>query len=339
MIKILTAGESHGKAMSGIADGIPRGFTIDTKQLYDVLLSRRSGIGRSSRQTIESDEIEFTAGLINNTTIGSPISFVVYNKDNWLDTKVKPITALRSGHADVGGINLLNSPDCRLVSERLSGRSTLPLVVIGNICKQILNVINITTSYKVINIGGRTDNYNEIINKARSDGDSLGGQVEITINGLKPGIGKISQADDRLDAILASRLMAIPSVKAVEIGLGTHYAQLSGYQAQDKLIVSNNSIKYDTNNIGGIAGGLSTGGDIVVRLTVKPVPTFKRPSQTIDSVTLKNTSAHYERADTCVVETIGLIASQVVCIDILQLVIDYVGNCAKDEFINRWNKP
>lgn len=338
MISFLTAGESHGKAMSGIVEGLPRGFEIDTQLLTQVLKQRAGGIGRSDRQDIEHNEVEFTAGIINNTFIGSPVSFIVYNQDSWLGEIDKPITALRSGHADAAGINYLGSTDARLVCERLSARSTLPLVVIGNICSQILSKLNINVKYNVLNIGGGTDNFNEVIVKAKNNGDSLGGQVSVTISGLKGGLGSINQADKRLDSIISARLMAIPSVKAVEIGLGTQFANLRGSEAQDTLTVIDKKIKYQTNNIGGIAGGLTTGSDIIVSLTVKPVPTFKTPTQTVDAVTLNNVTTHYERADTCVVENVGLIASQIVCIDILQLVIDYVGNCDCKEFINRWNK-
>ncbi|MCM1043738.1 MAG: chorismate synthase, partial [Corallococcus sp.] len=250
---------------------------------------------------------------------------------------VKPqIYALRSGHVDVVSAQKFGTESVRDVNERASARNSLCYVVLGAVCKQILQKFGIYTFSSVENIGGteieanavkmcggdvyRLPKVKEAVDGAREVGDSLGGSVCVTATGVPQGLGDCFPYCRRLDGVIAASMMSIPSVKSVEFGLGKTYASLKGTEAHDELGVEGGRIIYVTNNCGGIVGGMTTGSDIVVHLTVKPVPTVKGVGG-IDSRTLQKVEAHYERADTCVVPNVGTIAENMLAYVLLDEIL------------------
>lgn len=347
MIKFSTYGGSHEKIIGGKIYGLPRGFEINVEQISSELFLRKKGIGRSERQNIETDKIRIISGLTKyGITNGLPLKFIVENVDNKF-TEKPPITAIRPSHADLAGCVKYGLTDARAVAEYAGGRSTLAHTVIGNICRQILAVNNIFTYAYTANIGGieaKTEfDYNtqankidkspvltidksaenemiEAINLAKADGDTLGGIVEVGVIGLPMGVGDFHKYSDKLDAKIAEYLTAIPSVKGIEFGLGSKFAEMSGTQACEKLNCENGRIYYETNYNGGIIGGMSNGQNIVVRLTVKPVPSTKKQTETIDIVTKEKTHSHYERSDTCVVPNICVIARNMIATVVLNAI-------------------
>ncbi len=336
MIKYEVTGSTHGAGYSGSISGLPSGVAIDTDAINRELSLRKCGIGRSSRQDIEIDTVTLT-GLDNGITTGSTVCFEVANTKH---AKRDNITALRSGHIDVVVANAYGIDTVREHNEQASARSSVGYVVVGSIVRQCLAQYGITLYSHTLSIGGvvadianntissdscpllcsdsiAVEKMTKAIDNARELGNSLGGIVRIVAHGVPMGLGFHTPYSRRLDGIIAGALMSIPSVKGVSFGMGCEYANSTGVACVDKLALdNNNNIVYSTNNCGGIVGGMTTGGDIVAELVVKPVPTV-RGADTIDSVTHEVVPAHFERADTCVVPNVGVIARNMLAICLL----------------------
>ncbi|MBQ8433738.1 MAG: chorismate synthase [Clostridia bacterium] len=324
-------GTSHGVGYTGTICGIPKGVCVNINNINSALAIRKSGFGRSSRQNF-TDKVVFVGHEQDNQFItdGRDITFFVANTS--VETRPN-ITAVRTGHADFVGTIRHPHLTARDVAEIASARSSLCYVVLGCICAEILKDWNISTSYHVEQIGsvvaqnnGNSDSFAyepfpctdkvalsqmmEEISCAKERGDSLGG-VAVVPDKVPAGIGEIFPYHKRLDAQLSAHLVGIPSVKGISFGIGNDYASLTGTTSHDKLTVVDGKIAYQTNNCGGIVGGVTTGQDIVIKLVVKPVPTVKGVT-TIDTETLQSVSQQYERADTCVVPNVGFIAQHIV---------------------------
>ncbi len=335
MIKFSFSGKSHGEGYWGTISGIPQGVTVNVQYVNDVLNIRKSGVGRSSRQTFV-DRVIFDGhqGEQCFVTDGNDIKFFVPNAK----VESRPnITAVRSGHTDLVGVARYPQMTARDVAEISSARSSLCYVVLGCICQQILQKMGIFTNYYIEQIADvcvdktlvyeaslmqdyfdilhcpdevATEKMVQKINDARQKGDSLGGIVCVKATGVPMGIGEIFPYHQHLDAQISAHVMGIPSVKGISFGLGHDFALTSGVSAHDKLQAKNGKVVYQTNNCGGIVGGVTNGCDVVFRLVVKPVPTVKGVT-TVDTQTLCEVDQHFERADTCVVPTVGLVASHV----------------------------
>ena len=343
MIKFFAKGFSHGKGYLCTAVGLPEGYRIDTNAVACELSRRREGIGRSPRMKNEEDKITFLSGIdANGRTDGSPLQFFISNNDTTLPKK-PPITALRSGHADLVGCVKYGLDDARIVCELASARRTVAYTAFGAICKQILATKNIYTYSEVTQIGkvkrdGKVDfdalSTAEILS-ARENGESIGGKVMVGCNGLGMGMGNLIDYENRLDGVIAHALMSIPSVKGVEFGLGTLFSDKTNGQVADVLTVKDGKIVYATNNCGGVVGGLTNGNDIVATLTVKPVPTTKKGVETVDLVTGERSVSHYERSDTCVVSNVGVIAENILAATVLDIVLQYENATVRYEKFNK----
>ena len=327
IFRFLTAGESHGKCLTAIIDGVPAGFNIDTGFINSELKRRQGGYGRGGRMKIESDTVEITSGVRFGKTIGSPITLVIQNKDfaNWEKimstsaedcTSEKSFTSYRPGHADYAGSIKYNRHDLRDILERSSARKTAIEVAVGAVAKQILAQFNITGSSQVLQIGqGKTEQeFHNEIDIAKEQGDTLGGKIQITYKNLPIGLGSHVQWDRTLDGLIAQAVMSIPAIKSVSIGNENAY-QMRGSEFHDEIFVENNKIIRKTNNAGGIEGGMTNGEDIVVTACMKPIPTLRKPLKTVDSKDMTQTEAHFERSDTCAVEACAVVAeARIACI-------------------------
>lgn len=342
-MKLLTAGESHGKALVGIIEGLPSGATIDVDKVNIQLDRRRQGAGRGGRMKIESDCIDVISGMRNGVTLGSPLSFMIANLDykNWesimsctsADTSLKVLSAVRPGHADLSGVIKYDFTDARNVLERASARETATRVACGGICRQVLESVGISISSTVLSIGGKSEQSDilEQIKNARSEGDTLGGEVEICVSGMPVGVGSYVHFDRKLDAILSFHLMSIQSVKAVSFGAGTEYAYLKGSEAHDELYADGRK----TNRAGGIEGGMSNGEDIIIKLAFKPIPTLMKGLNTIDIRSKDAVKAASERSDVCAVEAGGVVAENVTAFAVLDCVLNTFGGDNMKELISR----
>lgn len=288
MLRLLTAGESHGIGISAILEGLPANLEISAEEINKELFRRQQGYGRGGRQKIETDKVSFLSGVRHGLTLGSPITLFVENKDyqNWQDImnpapakgKIEPVTQLRPGHADFAGINKYDQKDLRNILERASARATVAQVAVGAVCKKFLNYFKINIESKIVSIERIEVNSRELnieakkrIDQAKLDGTSLGGVFEVVIKNVPIGLGSHVQADRKLDGRLAGALMALNAVKGVEIGLGFEAARLPGHLVQDELFIKGKSIYRKTNHAGGIEGGISNGEDIIVRVALKPI--------------------------------------------------------------------
>ncbi len=376
-MRFLDAGESHGKALVGIIEGLPSGLKIDEKFINHELDRRRLGYGRGGRMKIESDHAEILSGVRDTFTLGSPLAFMIENADfqNWQgimgegacpSKASRAVTAVRPGHADYAGSVKYGFTDARNVLERASARETASRVTAGAVAKLLLKELGIVVGSHVYNIGGieckkgvysalelvtRADNNPvrcmdettaksmiKAIDEAKKNGDTLGGKVEIVISGVPTGIGSHVHYDRKLDYALMGAIGGVQSVKAVEIGLGVDYSELTGSAVHDEMFIENGKIQRKTNNAGGIEGGISNGEDIIIRATLKPIPTVMCGLNTVDIVSGKYVRSEPERSDVCAVPAGGVVLEAVAAFTIADKILETLGGDRMDEILERMAK-
>lgn len=337
--RFLTAGESHGKCLTAIIEGIPSGFEINPDFINKELKRRQGGYGRGGRMKIESDTVEITSGIRFGKTLGSPITLVIQNKDfeNWQKimsadpkdfTEEKAFSKYRPGHADFAGSVKYNQTDLRNILERSSARKTAIEVAVGALAKQILEQFNIKCYSKIIQIGqGKTkEEFKNEIDKAKEAGDTLGGKFEVIYENLPVGLGSFVHLDRMLDGKIAQAVMSIPAVKSVSIGDQDAYKML-GSEFHDQMYLENGKIVRKTNNAGGIEGGMTNGEPLVVTAVMKPIPTLRKPLKTVDLKNMEQTEAHFERSDTCAVEACSVVAeNRIACVLLDEFLLKYGGD-------------
>ncbi len=369
MIRLLTSGESHGKALSVIIEGMPAGLKIKDKFIDNELARRQKGYGRGGRMKIETDKAEILSGIRFGETIGSPISIQIKNKDfeNWKDimriskgSTDKKVSSPRPGHADLSGVLKYDREDIRDILERASARETAARVAAGAIFKLFLAEFGINIYSHTVSIGEikttkivRSQNEIEnsplrcgdpdaekkmikIIDETKKKGDSLGGISEIIAKGVCTGIGSHAHFDRRLSASMANAMMSIPSVKGVEIGEGIENTKKFGSDVHDEIFYSEEKGFYRlTNKAGGIEGGMSNGEDIRVRIYLKPISTLSKPLKSVDINTKKQTLAQKERSDVCVVPAAGVIGESMLAYVLSNAFLEKFGcDCLEDIELN-----
>ena len=358
MLRYLTAGESHGKALVAILEGVPAGLRIDINLINKELKRRQQGYGRGARMKIESDKVEILSGLRKGITIGSPIAIMVKNKDFKID-KLPKVLAPRPGHADLAGAIKYGVSDIRDILERASARETAIRVAIGAICKQLLGEFKIDIfshikylgdieadvdylSFEVIknrsskSVLNCADKAVESLMKKRIDslkklGDTLGGGFEVIATGIMPGLGSHVHPDRKLDARLASELMSIQAIKGVEFGAGFLGTQLPGSSFHDEILLKGKKIERSSNNAGGIEGGISNGQPIRVSCAMKPIATLMRPLSSFDIITGKVKKASVERSDTCALPAASVVGESAVSFVIAQALLEKFGGDSMKE--------
>jgi chorismate synthase len=358
MLRYWTAGESHGKALLALVDGFPAGVDIDPT-LIDVELSRRQGgYGRGGRQRIETDRVDIKSGIWQGRSLGSPIALEVVNKDYKLE-RLGDLERPRPGHGDLtGSVKYLGS--IRGILERASARETAVRVAAGALAKQLLSRFGITPFGYVIELGGvraepvpgslaeqralrdaselytlnpaRDVEIKQLIDACGKEGDTLGGIVEVRVEGLPFGLGTHAQWDRKLDGRLAQAVMAVQAIKGVEIGLGFEAARRRGSQVHD-------AIQYDpgqretanlgyirpTNNAGGLEAGMTNGQPLIIRAAKKPISTLRKSLESINLKSKEAEAANYERSDVCAVPAASVIVENVVAFEIAAALVDKFG--------------
>jgi chorismate synthase len=337
VLRLTTAGESHGPALVGILTGLPAGLTLDREAIDSDLARRQQGYGRSPRQQIEQDRAEVLAGLRHGRTLGTPLAFVIQNRDhqNWAwgmspwppegepeGKGTKPVTLPRPGHADLAGALKFGHDDVRNTLERASARQTAITVAAGAVAKALLAAIGAEVEGTVVSMGD--------VDSAKADRDTVGGVVEVRAAGVPPGIGSYASKEDRLDARLAAAVMGIQAVKGVEIGEGFGLANLRGSEAHDEIFPG---LHRETNRAGGIEGGVSNGEEIVVRAAMKPLPTLMRPLRSVDLESGEPGEALVERSDTAAVEALSVVAEASVAFELARAAREKFGGDSLDDFV------
>jgi chorismate synthase len=364
MFNYFTAGESHGKALVVIINGIPAGVKVSVEEINRQLARRQQGIGRSTRMKLERDRAEVISGLRYGKTIGAPLAILIENKDwpNWQEIMAveasssisEPITAPRPGHADLAGLLKRGLSDVREVLERASARETAARTAAGAIARIFLREFGINVASHVIDIGGIRAKIPEIssieslakadhspvrtldklaekdmverIRQAEVEGDTVGGIFEVLVFGCPPGLGDYTIWEKRLDGRIAQAVMSIPGIKGVEIGGGFSLASLDGSKAHDEIYFAKEKGFYRlTNRAGGIEGGMTNGEVILIRAVMKPIPTLRKPLKTVDFKTKQARLAFKERSDICVVPSAAVIGEAVVAIEITKSFIEKFG--------------
>ena len=342
MLDLATAGESHGPALVAIVSGLPAGLVLDKAAIDADLRRRQQGYGRSPRQQIESDEVEVLAGLRHGRTLGSPLALVVRNRDhkNWTwgmspwppdgepqGKGTKAVTLPRPGHADLAGVQKFGLADVRDALERASARHTAVHVAAGAVAKALLAQIGIEVRGEALPEAGADP---EAVDAARKERDTLGGTVTVRATGVPPGLGSYARKEDRLDARLAAALMGIQAVKSVEIGDGKELAGLRGSEAHDEIKPDKTRM---TNRAGGLEGGMSNGEELVVRCSMKPLPTLMKPLRSVDLATGQAAEALVERSDVSAVEALAVVAEAAVAWELARAAKEKFGGDALVDFV------
>lgn len=344
-LRFLTAGESHGKSLNAIIEGVPAGFELDINFINQELANRQKGYGRGGRMQIETDKVEILSGVRFGKTIGSPIALQIKNKDweNWqipMSTQAvdevenaeilaqKKITIPRPGHTDYAGSIKYSTDDIRDILERSSARETATRVAVGAICQNILKAFDISGEFNILSIGGEVDSekFNAKIDSAKEKGTTLGGIIQIVFKNVPIGLGSHVHWDRKLDGKIAQAMMSIPAIKSVEIGLGKECANLEGHLVHDEFVLNDGCVVRKTNNAGGIEGGITNGENIVVTVAMKPIPTMKTPLKSFDIKDMQEREAHFERSDTSAVEACATVALNMLAFVILEAFLERYGS-------------
>jgi chorismate synthase len=348
-LRLTTAGESHGPGLTCILEGMPAGLALEREALDRDLARRQLGHGRGGRMKIESDRAEITGGIRHGRTLGSPIALQIRNRDyaNWtermnpwpVDVAVAEVHLPRPGHADLVGTQKYGSSDVRDVLERASARETAARV--AGVAKAFLGALGVRVLSHVVRIAGvaaprrddlRPEDFADVdsspvrcldaeasaamvaeIDRLRKANESLGGVFEVNAYGLLPGLGSYVSWEERLDGRLGQAMLSIQAIKAVAIGDGIEVALLPGSQAHDEIFYSEEAGYYrKTNRAGGLEGGMTTGAPLVVRASMKPLPTLTKPLQSVDIATLEPAEALRERTDSCTVPAAAVVGEAMV---------------------------
>lgn len=370
MLRYWTAGESHGKCLLALIDGFPAGFEIDTDKIDKLLVMRQGGYGRGQRQKLEQDHVDILTGVWKNVTLGGPVTLQVPNNDYKLE-RLKELPRPRPGHGDLSGsIKYLSS--MRGILERASARETCVRVATGALCQQLLESFGIRTLGYVVQLGSlkvepvegtfeeRLSLRNEsiiysldpskdaaakqLVDETQKAGDTLGGIIEVVVEGLPFGLGTHAQWDRKLDGKLAQAVMAVQAIKGVEIGMGFKAATLPGSQVHDGIRFdghqkdsSNLGYARPTNNAGGLEAGMTNGQPLVIRAAKKPISTLLKPLESINMETKEASTASYERSDVCALSAASIIIESVVAFEIAAAMIDKFGGDSMQEMHARWD--
>ncbi len=363
-----TAGESHGKTLVGVLEGVPAGLALDLERVDRELARRQAGYGRGGRMRIETDRIELLSGVRAGATIGSPIAFAVANRDDTIERLPVPTNA-RPGHADLAGCQKFAHRDPRAVLERASARETAARVALGAIARQVLEAFDVEIFAHVVELGGvgvRADAFEAAgarrrelrdasellcldpaaepamrvrIDAARTAGDTLGGLYEVRALGLPPGLGSHASGPERLTARLGAALFSIPAMKAVEFGLGLESARRPGSEVHDAIELAADGaegarfgrFRRATNRAGGLEGGMTNGEPLVVRVAMKPIPTLRQGVPTVDFETGEPVRATYQRSDVTSVPAASVVGEAMVALELTAAFLEKFAGDSMDQ--------
>ena len=366
MLRYFTAGETHGKCLTVIVEGMPAGVKIDIDKINADLARRQQGYGRGGRMLIEKDTAQILSGVRGGISLGSPIAMMIENRDwkNWSDIMgtetsngKKSVEFPRPGHADLSGGMKYNHKDLRNVLERASARETAARVAVGSLVKQLIEPFGIAFNSHVVSIGEVADTDSpedngffdrvktspvgfgnedaakkamEYIDNIKDSGESCGGVVQTIITGVPAGLGSYVHYDRKLDAKLAFSVMSIQAIKGVEIGMGFAAAENCGSKVHDEIGYDNGFNRF-TNNAGGIEGGMSNGEPIVIRAAMKPIPTLYNPLRTVSIKDKSEHKASVERSDACAVPACSVVVESASAFEIANAFVEkFGGDCMDD---------
>ena len=354
-LRFLTAGESHGPALTAVLDGMPAGLPLDAFIIDLELARRQKGYGSGGRMKIEKDAVRILSGVMAGETTGAPIALLVENADHvkWKGKAVEPLTTPRPGHADLTGAVKYGYRDLRPTLERSSARETTMRVAAGAICKHFLSQFGIVVGGYVKSIGEVEADFGGSSYQVRFDAteasdvrcpdpvaaekmrarieqiihgkDTLGGVLEIVALNIPVGLGSYAQWDRRLEARLAQAVMSVQAMKGVEIGEAFENTRLPGTQAHDAITLEHLNLQRSANRAGGTEGGVTNGQPLVIRAAMKPIATTLTPQMTVDLATGEEGPTTYERSDFCPVPRAVPILEAMVAFVLADALIEKLG--------------
>ena len=331
MIRIVTAGESHGPQLTVILEGLPAGLPLDEDLIRADLARRQIALGAGGRMAIETDRAAIAGGVLAGRTTGAPVALVIANANHaaWKGKAVPAYTAPRPGHADFAAAVKYGYDDIRPALERASARETASRVAAGACCRALLNAFGIEVKGRIVSLGGEpcdgTDETSvRLIEQARAEGETLGGVIEVEATGLPVGLGSHVSADRRLDARLAAAVISIPAIKGVEFGDGFALARKKGTETRGRM--------------GGLTGGITDGTPLVLRAAMKPIPTTIKPQPTVDLATGEPAQTVYERSDVCPVPRAVVVVEAAVCLALSDALEEKLGGDSLDEMKSRFEQ-
>jgi chorismate synthase len=371
MLRYLNGGESHGKYLLAVLEGVPSGLPLTAEMVDHDLARRQKGYGRGGRMRVEQDRVEFACGVRKGKTIGNPLGLLISNKDweNWKEVMAaepgptppeKVVTRPRPGHADLVGAIKYGHRDVRNVLEKASARETAIRVAIGGVAKALLSHFGIDVISYTVEIGGIAANCGsdpleaskraessdvrspdpdagaqmiEQIRTAKHRGDTLGGVFEVVVMNSPIGLGTYAQWDRRLSARLAMAAMSIQAMKGVEIGMGFEAARRFGSEVHDEIYYDQTDKEFvrKTNNAGGLEGGITNGQPIVIRVAMKPISTLYSPKKSVDIISKEPFEATVERSDICTVPAAGVVGEAVIAFEMANAMVEKFGGDSLDE--------
>lgn len=328
-LRFLTAGESHGPAITAILEGLPAGIPLTSEVVNRELLRRQQGYGAGPRMQIEQDAVLFLGGVLDKRTTGAPLAMQINNKDHqkWRGKEIDAFVTPRPGHVDLAGTLKYGYDDLRPALERASARETAARVAVGAVCKHLLAQFDIAVGGYVTAIGDVEAEIESIPLEERAERaeasqvrcpdsdsaermsaairsimqarDTLGGIIEVLVLGLPPGLGSHVHWDRRMEARLGAAILSVQAIKGVEIGPAFENARKSGTQVQDAILVEGDELVRKSFRDGGLEGGITTGQPLLIRAAMKPIATTLTPQQTVDLKTGDAVETQYERSDFC----------------------------------------
>lgn len=365
-LRLLTAGESHGPALTAILDGLPAGLPLDDSIINIDLKRRQKSFGSGGRMKIETDTVRILGGVMAGKTTGAPLALLVENADhaNWKGKAVEAMVLPRPGHADLTGAVKYGYRDLRPSLERASARESTMRVAAGAVCKHFLaqfgimvrgyvqaigeieaqvNPNNLMTSFESAEMDAlccpdpaASERMKKRIKEIMSSGDTLGGIIEVYAINLPLGLGSFAQWDRRLEARLAQAVMSVQAIKGVEIGFAFKNARLPGTQAHDEIRLKDKQLMRPTNRAGGIEGGISNGMPVFIRAAMKPVATTIEPQKTVDLAAGKNALTRYERSDYCPLPRAVPLLEGVVAFVLADALIEKLGDDSMNAMLPRF---
>ena len=376
MVRFLTAGESHGRALVVILEGIPAGLPIDIDAITEDLRRRQGGYGRGRRMAIESDRAEILSGVRAGETIGGPIAMSIANRDwvNWQHTmrttaeppadaggaRRAPVTKPRPGHADLAGVAKYGRTDVRDVLERASARETAARVAAGAVARQLLLRAGARITSHVFAIGGATLPPGTTVTFDAAQRPGAGRAAALRgcrsraahdrRRSIAPGrpatrwAGPSRSSSRAFRSALAAtcsgiesstdgsprRMMSIPAIKAVGIGLGPEAAARPGSRVHDEILPDPGGerptgVSRPSNNAGGLEGGVTNGEDLRVSAWMKPISTLMKPLRSVDLTTMGEAAAAIERSDVCAVPAAAVVGEAMVALVLADALIEKFG--------------
>ena len=365
-LRYLTAGESHGPALTTILEGLPAGLEITVEMIARQLARRRRGYGAGPRMRIETDSVLILGGVLAGVSTGAPVAIQIENEDHhkWLGKDIPPFTIPRPGHADLTAAIKYGYRDLRPSLERASARETAARVAVGAVCRQLLSHFDIEIGGYVRSIGEITANVDgmglaerarvaegndvrvpdleaaprirERIKGIMKQGDTLGGTIEVFALGLPPGLGSHVHWDRRLDARLGAAVLGVQAIKGIEFGAAFENTKRRGTEVHDAIRLDGDQLLRSSNQAGGLEGGITNGAPVILRAAMKPIATTLTPQKTVDLFTGEEVSTQYERSDFCPVPRAVPILEAIVAYVLADALMDKLGGDSLEEMTPRY---